>query len=337
MQNTSLWRGLLGVDKTTIIEAVAYAEDQDIVVVDVRPAKRFTPRCGVCERRAVFYDPGEGPRRWRGLDLGTVPVYLQSQAPRVDCRVHEVTVAQVPWARHSARHTYHFEQQAAWLATKTSKTTVTQLMRIGWRTVGSMVSRVWAGVGRSTATLEEFFDALGEDRSAQITHVLADGTPFIAKVVAQRCPNAIRMADPFHVVKWATDALNDVRRQSWNEARQLAGAEPKRPRGRPAADAPPAPQSQRAKGLKGARFALLKNPEDLTQNQTHKLAWIVKADPRLYRAYLLKEGLRAVFKLPVDAAGEALDGWISWAKRCRIPEFVKLQRTIVKHQDQTLA
>ncbi|MDN5913211.1 MAG: transposase, partial [Yaniella sp.] len=196
---------------------------------------------------------------------------------------------------------------------------------------------VWAGVGRSTATLEEFFDALGEDRSAQITHVLADGTPFIAKVVAQRCPNAIRMADPFHVVKWATDALNDVRRQSWNEARQLAGAEPKRPRGRPAADAPPAPQSQRAKGLKGARFALLKNPEDLTQNQTHKLAWIVKADPRLYRAYLLKEGLRAVFKLPVDAAGEALDGWISWAKRCRIPEFVKLQRTIVKHQDQTLA
>jgi len=269
VQNTSLWRGLLGVDKTTIIEALAYAEDQDIGVVDARPAKRFTPRCGVCERRAIFYDLGEGPRWWRGLDLGTVPVYLQSQAPRVDCRVHEVTVAQVPWARHSARHTYHFEQQAAWLATKTSKTTVTQLMRIGWRTVGSMVSRVWAGgqaqhdrfdglvrigideisykkghkylmivvdhdtknlvwagVGRSTATLEEFFDALGEDRSARITHVLADGAPFIAKVVAQRCPNAIRMADPFHVVKWATDALNDVRRQSWNEARQLAGAEP---------------------------------------------------------------------------------------------------------------
>lgn len=39
----------------------------------------------------------------------------------------------------------------------------------------------------------------------------------------------------------------------------------------------------------------------------------------------------------VDAAREALDGWISWAKRCRIREFVKLQRTIVKHQDQTLA
>jgi transposase len=82
---------------------------------------------------------------------------------------------------------------------------------------------------------------------------------------------------------------------------------------------------------------LWKNPEDLTSNQQVKLKWIAATDPRLYRAYLLKEGLRVVFQLPYQAAAEALDRWISWARRCRIPAFVKLQKSIVKHRDRILA
>lgn len=87
-----------------------------------------------------------------------------------------------------------------------------------------------------------------------------------------------------------------------------------------------------AKKLKHARYALWRNPEDLTERQVEKLAWIAKTDPRLYRAYLLKEGLRHVFKVKGEAGKEALDRWISWARRCRIPAFVKLQRRIVKHR-----
>ena len=68
-----------------------------------------------------------------------------------------------------------------------------------------------------------------------------------------------------------------------------------------------------------------------------KLDWIAKTDPRLYRAYLLKEGLRTVFKLPADQAGEALDRWVAWARRCRIESFVTLQRRIVGHRTQILA
>ena len=68
-----------------------------------------------------------------------------------------------------------------------------------------------------------------------------------------------------------------------------------------------------------------------------KLAWIAKTDPRLYRAYLLKEGLRYVFAVKGDAGNEALDRWVSWARRCRIPAFVKLQRRIVKHRPAILA
>jgi transposase len=194
---------------------------------------------------------------------------------------------------------------------------------------------VWAAPGRDKATLELFFDALGEDRCKPITHVSADGADFIDTIVAERCPGAIRVADPFHIVKWATEALDDVRREAWNDARRQARSEPKRGRGRPRTDAPPRPGSERAKGLKGARYSLWKNPQDLTENQQVKLKWIAATDPRLYRAYLLKEGLRLVFQLPHRAAADALDRWISWARRGRIPAFVKLQKSIVKHRSRT--
>jgi transposase len=305
---------------------------------------------------------------------------LEADAPRVKCPAHGVVVAHVPWARHDAGHTLAFDDQVAWLATQASKTTATKLMRIAWRTVGAIISRVWADIetqddrfeglrrigideisykkghkylmvvvdhdqrrlvwaapGRTSATVGEFFDLLGPERCAEITHVSADGADFIDTIVADRCPNAVRVADPFHVVKWATEALDQVRREAWNDARKQARSEPKRLRGRPRADAPPRPGSELAKSLKGARYSLWKNPEDLTTSQQTKLKWIAQTDPRLYRAYLLKEGLRLVFRLPHAAAAEALDRWISWARRCRIPAFVKLQKSIVKHRARILA
>jgi len=363
-----------------VIERVEFDEDAELLVAQVRPSKRQRGRCGVCRRRSPGYDAGAGRRRWRALDLGTVRAELEADAPRVLCRQHGVVVASVPWARHDAGHTHAFDEQVAWLATQASKSTVTALMRIAWRTVGSIITRVWADVdarcdrlaglrrigideisykkghkylmvvvdhdarrlvwaapGRTSATVREFFDLLGEERCAQITHVSADGADFIDTIVADRCPNAVRVADPFHVVKWATDALDEVRRGAWNDARALARSEPKRGRGRPRADASPRPGSERAKALKGARYSLWKNPENLTENQQTKLAWIAATDPRLYRAYLLKEALRVIFTLPHDAAAEALDRWVSWARRCRIPAFVKLQKSIVKHRARILA
>ena len=139
-------------------------------------------------------------------------------------------------------------------------------------------------------------------------------------MVRKRCPDAVLCADPFHVVSWATDALDEVRRQVWNEAR---GAVTQR-------RAPRATGT--AKMLKGARYALWKNPENLTERQQTKLAWVAKSHPRLHRAYLLKEGLRVAFQLKGEEGKEALDRWISWARRCRIPSFVKLQRRIVKNR-----
>jgi transposase len=73
-----------------------------------------------------------------------VQAFVEADAPRVCCPVHGVVVAAVPWARHGAGHTYGFDQTVAWLATVCSKTAVTALMRVAWRTVGAVVARVWA-------------------------------------------------------------------------------------------------------------------------------------------------------------------------------------------------
>lgn len=377
MQNATLWRALLGVEDT-VIEGVEFDELTGQVVAHVRPRRRGGGgRCGRCGRRSPAYDRGEGRRRWRALDLGSVQAVLEADAPRVRCREHGPTVAAVPWARHAAGHTFAFDEQVAWLASRCSKSAVTALMRIAWRTVGAIIARVWADVeavrdrfaglrrigidevsykrghkfltvvvdhdtgrlvwaapGRDRATLAAFFDALGPERCAAITHVSADGADWIENVVAGRCPNAVRCADPFHIVRWATEALDAVRREAWNTARRTPGGTAGRGRshGRPQRLA-----TGHAKNLKRARWALWKNPENLTSRQQAKLGWIAKNDPRLHRAYLLKEGLRLVFHLPASEAAPALQTWIGWARRCRIPAFVELQRRIIKHRSAILA
>ena len=373
MRSASVWRALLGVEKT-VVEGLDFDQGEGVLVARVRPTASARSRCGRCSRRSPGYDGGAGRRRWRTLDLGSVQAVLEADAPRVSCPAHGVVVAAVPWARHGAGHTRAFDDQTAWLAVACSKTAVTQLMRIAWRTVGKVITRVladidsgvdrldglsrigideisykyghryllvvvdhdtrrliWAAPGRDKATLNSFFDQLGEKRAAALTHVSADSADWIAEVVAQRAVNAVQCADAFHVVAWATDALDVVRRQAWNDARALAATEPRRRPGNQAG-APARPGHDLTRALKNARWALWKNPENLTENQTAKLAWITKTDPRLYRAYLLKEGLRHVFVVKGEEGKQALDRWLPWARRSRLPSFVRLAQRITKYR-----
>ncbi len=152
MRSTMLWARLLGLVKA-VVEGVWFDEAEQCVVVAVRPRKATKRRCGKCGKRSPGYDHGGGRRRWRALDLGTIPAFLEADSPRVRCAEHGVIAAQVPWARHGAGHTYAFDDTAAWLATHTSKSAVRELLRIAWRTVGAIVTRV---VADAEATTDRF-------------------------------------------------------------------------------------------------------------------------------------------------------------------------------------
>ena len=115
--------------------------------------------------------------------------------------------------------------------------------------------------------------------------------------------------DPFHIIKLSTDALDEVRREVWNQGRR-------------------ARQTALARELKGARVALWKNPERLTPGQKLKLARVKQINEPLYRGYLLCQQLRPLYRVPHQQAIAPLHGWLAWAQRCRLEPFVKLARTI---------
>ena len=359
MRGTRVWARLLGLARAVVEDVQVGAEGE--VVVSVRPGWRERDRCGICRCRSPKFDLGEGRRRWRALDLGMTLAFVEALAPRVTCRDHGVVVCAVPWARHDARFTRAFEDQVAWLAVNTSKTAVAELMRIAWRTVGGICQRVvveaqrevdlldglrrigideishrkghryltivvdhdtgqlvWAAPGRDRKTVDSFLDALGEARCKEITLVSCDMAAWIAGPIAERLPDAVRCVDPFHVVQLATDALDEIRREVWNTARKAG-------------------EVAAAKDLKGARFALWKNPESLTGRQRLKLADIKAVNGPLYRAYLLKEQLRAFYRVPPQHAEAMLDAWLAWARRSRLEPFVKLAKTISAQRDGILA
>jgi transposase len=82
---------------------------------------------------------------------------------------------------------------------------------------------VWAAEGKSSATLEGFFDTLGAERTAQLVAASMDLHGAYAKVTRARAPHARVCADPFHIIKLANAAVDEVRRAAWNTTRRAAG------------------------------------------------------------------------------------------------------------------
>ena len=169
----------------------------------------------------------------------------------------------------------------------------------------------WLCEGRSQDTVTAFFDALGPERSKKLTHVSADGAEWIHDVVRAKAPQALICLDAFHVVKWAGERLDELRRRLANELR-AAGHE------------------DQAAALGKGMWALRKKPENLTTGQRTALARIAADNKPMYKGYLIKEQLREAFKVKGDDGKALLAGLIAWAHRVRIPEFAKLARTLTR-------
>jgi transposase len=349
---TTAFKRLLRLNAVNVT-AVEWTAGAVIVTVGLRRLRLVCPHCGFTTRSC--HDVRPGMSRWRHLDLGVWRVEIRSRLRRLACPTHGVVTEGVPFARPGAHLSRDFDDLLAWLATRMDKTSVARLCRVSWRTVGRACERVvaseldpgrldglfrigvdeiswrkhhryltlvvdhdraqvvWGAPGKDSATLDRFFGELGPQRSAAIEAVSMDLGPAFLKSVTTpgHAPQAVVCADPFHLVKLVGDALDEVRRDLWQTLRRL-------------------PDDRYARDFKGARWALLKNPDDLTDRQAAQLGKIRRTRGGIWRAYEMKEQFRAVFAgdLPPEQAIELLDRWIARASRSRLAPFVKAAKTM---------
>jgi transposase len=350
---TTILARVLGL-KQTKVQGFEFADDG--LVIDVAPTTRVPICSGCCKRVHAVHDTYEG-RRWRHLDVAGLRLWLRYTIRRPRCPRCGVTVELVPWAAPQSWFTYDFEQHVAYLAQRADKTTLSDMMRIGWATVGSIIERVvarlrpgdpldglrcigvdelsyrrhhqyvtvvvdhergavvWAREGKDAATLRAFFEELGKERCAKLEAVTLDLSAAYIKAVTEASPEARLIFDRFHVQRLAHDALDKVRREQW----RAADAEDKQ-------------------AIKGTRFALQKNPWNLTDVEQGKLTQVQRTNRPLYRAYLLKETLAKILDGgQVNVARDRLLDWIGWASRSRLPPFRKVARTIKQHVEGIVA
>src|SRR5215210_6684982 len=316
---------------------VSFAAEGVIVTVGLRRRRRVCSGCGQVGHLAIH---DRRVKRWRHVNLGAQRCLIECELRRLWCwDCGGPRLEPVPWARPDSGYTRDFEDLVAFLAQQMAKTPIARLLQVAWDTVGRIVARVvadhldqarldalvaigcdeisyrrgqryltcvadhergaiiWARPGRNAATLQAFFDELGE-RKRSIRAISIDMSAGYENAVRQALPAAEVCFDPFHVVKLANEPVNEVRRADWNAHGKS--------------------QTQAGKWLKGARWALLKAPERLTERQAAKLAAVQHANRGLYRAYLLKEELRALYHLDDrSAAPEHLKAWLAWASRSK--------------------
>jgi transposase len=355
MRVTSAFKRLLRLPGASVID-VSFTGDGVVVTVRLRRRRRVCSRCGQIGRLEIH---DRRIKRWRHLDLGASRCWIECELRLLRCRDCGVRLEAVPWARPGAHHTRDFEDTVAWLAQQMAFAPITRLLRVGWATVGRIVTRVvadhldedrlegliaigvdeisyrrhhryltcvadhrsgaivWCAPGRNSATLQGFFDRLG-DRKNSIRAVSIDMSGDYQRAIRANLPDAQICFDPFHVVRLAARATDAVRREEWNRH-----------------DRSHTPQGR---WVKGTRWSLLKAPERQTIGQLATLAEVQAENRRLYRAFLLREELTLLYHLPDPAlAPEHLDAWLAWATRCRLQPFVRLARTLRQHRDGILA
>jgi transposase len=357
---TSAFNALLGLSGITVLDVSFVGTSTVNVDVALRRRRLVCPLCPFSTR--ARYDTRPVTSTWRHLDFGRWQVLVRARLRRLRCPQHGVRVEAIPFARTRSGFTRDFEDLVAYLATKTDKTTITRLSRVDWDTVGRICERVvtdgldptrldglvnigvdevswrrhhhyltlvadhtgkkivWGAPGKDTATLDTFFTELGDQRAAQIAAVSMDMGAAFNKSVRDHAPQAVICIDPFHAVQLVTDALDVVRRAAWNELRAL-------------------PDQDAAKRFKGARWALLKRPENLSDDQSATLRRLRNRGGQVWRAYALKEAFRAIFAGDLDPASvvQLLDRWCSKASRSRLDPFVKVAKTIRKFREGILA
>lgn len=355
----AFFRFLLKVQGAVVTDAT-WSSNPRVVQIAVRRRSNAAARCSACGAKlggALI----EKTRKWRHLDLFRTRCELVGTVREGRCPVHGRVQEGVGWAAHRAAHTHEFDREVAYLAQVADRTAVARVYGLHWRTVGRIIARVvaarlpsdrfeglvgigvdevahkrghryltivtclcsgrvvWTGEGRSAEVLGRFFEELGPERAAKLEVVALDMCEAYAKAVREAAPQADLVFDRFHVVQLLMKAVDEVRRE---EVRKM-------------------PQGEARSSLKGARFALLRNPrhaDDETRTKdAAKIAAVKASNDRLYQAYELRVAFETVWSQSTEAAaGRALDNWAAEVLGTTLQPLRRFARTIQSHREGIL-
>jgi transposase len=326
-----------------------------IVTVALRAKK---PVCSGCGARGLGIKEHRD-KRWRHLDLAAGRCYIECLLRRLYCPGCGDVYEAVPWARAGSPYTRDFEDVVAFLAQQMAKTPITKLMRIGWRSVGTVLVRVVA-------------DKLDRGRLDGLVMIGVDEVSYASEhrfltCVADHASGGVVWAAPGRNAKTLHGFFNEL---SSEQKASITAVSIDMSAGYEKAIHDAVPDAQVAfdpfhivqlgskatdqvrrdeynrhgrsstgegKWIKGARYSLLKDPANQTARQLARLAEVVTTNKRMYRAFLLLGELRYLYRLPTDEAVDRLDAWLAWASRSKLRPFVKLARTIRQHKKGVLA
>jgi transposase len=333
-----------------------YQDSQVIFTIHQEPE---TCRCSACGSRQVV-SRGQVERRFRSLPIGSRATFVILPIRRVECRqCGLVRQVEIPFADSRRSYTKAFERYALELSKRMTIRDVAAHLGVSWDVIKDIQKRdlsrrfakpklkhlraiaideiavgkghryltvvmdlesgavVFVGDGKGEDALKPFWKRL-RSSGAKIEAVAMDMSAAYRKAVTAHLSQAKIVFDHFHVIKLFNDKLSELRRELYREATDM----------------------MQKKVLKGTRWLLLMNPENLDEEQDEKrrLKEALKLNEPLATAYYLKDDLRRFWDQPGKRfATTFLDGWIRRAETSGIRVLQQMAKTLAAHRSGLLA
>jgi transposase len=333
-----------------------YQDGQVIFTIHQEPE---TCRCSACGSGEVR-PRGTVGRRSRAVPIGSRPTAVVLPIPRVECRACGVVrQVEILFADPRRSCTKSFERYALELSRRMTIRDVALHLDVGWDVIKDIQKRdlsrryakpklkhlrqiaideiavatghryltvvmdlesgavVFVGDGKGADALKPFWKRLRPSK-AVIEAVAMDMSAAYRGAVSAHLPKATIVFDHFHVIKLYNDKLSQLRRDLYREATEVMHKEV----------------------LKGTRWLLLKNPENLDaeKDEKRRLEEALALNKPLAVAYYMKEDLRRFWEQPGKRFATAfLNDWIRRAESSGIKMLKQMAKTLAAHRSGLLA
>ena len=328
-----------------------------VVMFTLRP-KAFELQCSSCQSRKIIRR-GKVDRKFRSLPIGRKSVWFSLAVQRVECLVCGlVRQVKIGFANPRRSYTKSFERYALELSKYMTIQDTARHLGVSWDVIKDIQKRylqkrfsrpklkklkeiaideisigkrhryltvvldlktgavVFVGDGKGADALDPFWKQLKRAKS-KIDAVAIDMSPAYISAIIKNLPNAKIVFDHFHVIKMFNDKLSELRRQLYHEVNDIL----------------------QKKVMKGTRWLLLKNPENLDpdRDEHRRLREALELNQPLATAYYMKEDLRQFWKQTNKMTATAfLESWIRRASGSDVRILKQLANTLASHKSGLL-